>query len=1528
MRKSTIQQAFLALVFLFASVNAIAQANKQGLWFDRKKAVEEAQKKGIHYADVDGYVFALEREFYAKLQQPADPNDPYGIFNYKGSTPTTQGAGCPNASFENTNFGGWTGSSGNSNTCGPAGSQSPNYNIVTAGIVSPSGPNAGLTNAANYHTIMTTPATNNLYPNCTAGGYDSCAVKIVGTQTVSEIPVVCPFYPDGKSVRLNGAIANYRAAKLRYNFALGPNNRNITYAFAVVLYGSHAANEQPYFKVSVLDQNNNPIGGTCGVYNINGLQAATDTSFKISAIGWSQVYYRPWRQYGVDLSSPTYSNVTSVNLEFTVGGCCYAGHWGYAYVDAECSQGGTYSSMCAGTNTAVLTAPAGYVAYQWYQLPGNTAVPASQGGNTATVTINPAIVGQVYQIKMTTPTGCTVALNDTIKISGVQIVNMMSSPTCQGGSSGTASCSVIGSNIGYGYTWYNSSNAVVSTNSVATNLPPGVYTVSVTAVSCGAATATVQVNTSPPAFYPLVKNYCGSLAILTASAGVGYTWYQNTTPIPAAAGQQSLQINNPVNNSVYYVTYTTPQGCKDSVRYTLSQIPGGSTYMSNVKSICPTSGPVGYGVVNLSTSQGGPYSYTVSGPGSYYSTLLNTTSKKDSVSGLSIGVYTATVFDGACFYNQTFTVTPYTYNYTVTPTNTVLCINGTVPMTANFGTTVPTACALSTSGGCASPNIITLGTGATSNTQFSWPCVYGNYYKNNRHQMLYTAAELLAAGVQPGKFSSIDWFITSKLPTGNNTSSYIGTLQGFTIKIKCTNVTTLNNTFDNVGLNTVYGPVAYTPVLGWNNHAFSTAYEWDGVSNILVDVCYNINTAIPYTSNPVMPSTNTGVIKCRYAYSDSQPMCGTTNFATTNLNRPNIRFGNCGATNPSNFTYSWTPNYALTSTNTQSTIATPSTSTIYSITVNPIGQVNCAQTQTVNITVAIPVTPTISGGPYCSNFAPVQLTVTPTTGTWSPAPYLTANGIFNPSAASVGANQVVYTTGAGTCVASNTLVVNVEQFNSANITGTIIPKCVTDPTVSLSALVANTTGTWSGTGVSGTTFDPAIAGPGTFNLLYNTQSSPTASLCPDQASLQVAVHTVQQPTISPVGPYCDNFVPVQLSVVPLGGVFSGLNNSATTSSGLFDPKSAIIGGNVVGYTITSGPCVKTTSINVNVEQFIPATLTGGLGPYCWNAPGGNLNSLVVNPGGTWTGPGISGNMFTPLVSGPGDFILTYSTHSNPTAGLCPDASNITIHVNPAPIAPVSASTLNACMPATIMFDVNPNGPGFGVWNFSDGSTEAGVLSTTHVFNTPGTYTVAYDWTDNIGCKLWSQLPGFITIYPLPTANFTAKPDFEVSIADPTIDFENTSPNLNQNTYFWNISGEVGSYDVHTQWTFTKPGSTYVTLIAINQYGCMDTITKIISVKNEYGIWIPNSFTPNGDGLNDEFRASISPYGIDITDFEFDIFDRWGERIFTTKDFMIGWNGGKFNKGEVCKEDVYVYKMRFRTIEKEAVYKTGHVTLIK
>jgi hypothetical protein len=175
--------------------------------------------------------------------------------------------------------------------------------------------------------------------------------------------------------------------------------------------------------------------------------------------------------------------------------------------------------------------------------------------------------------------------------------------------------------------------------------------------------------------------------------------------------------------------------------------------------------------------------------------------------------------------------------------------------------------------------VYTLGTGAGTNTSNSYPSPYNNYWGFAKHQFLIRASELTALGAGAGVISTLSFNVAS-VNSSNNT------LGGFTIKIKQvpTTTTTLNATFDNAGFTTVFGPLAYTPVPGWNLHLFSTCFTWDGTSNLLIDICYT-SGASSMDGSTTYWTTALGFNASRYSYSGN---CNSTG-ATTSTSRPNIR---------------------------------------------------------------------------------------------------------------------------------------------------------------------------------------------------------------------------------------------------------------------------------------------------------------------------------------------------------------------------------------------------------------------------------------------------------------------------------------------------------------------------------------------------------------------------------------------------------------------------------------------------------------
>ena len=111
----------------------------------------------------------------------------------------------------------------------------------------------------------------------------------------------------------------------------------------------------------------------------------------------------------------------------------------------------------------------------------------------------------------------------------------------------------------------------------------------------------------------------------------------------------------------------------------------------------------------------------------------------------------------------------------------------------------------------------------------------------------------------------------------------------------------------------------------------------------------------------------------------------------------------------------------------------------------------------------------------------------------------------------------------------------------------------------------------------------------------------------------------------------------------------------------------------------------------------------------------------------------------------------------------------------------------------------------------------------------------------------------------------------------------------------------------------------------NQYGCRDTLKKVLRVIPEVFFWVPNAFTPDNDGINDVFRPK--GYGIQDRKYSMYIFNRWGEIIYETHDLFDPWDG-KNKKGELVQVDTYVVKIEYLDIFDEPHEYIGRVTIIK
>lgn len=170
---------------------------------------------------------------------------------------------------------------------------------------------------------------------------------------------------------------------------------------------------------------------------------------------------------------------------------------------------------------------------------------------------------------------------------------------------------------------------------------------------------------------------------------------------------------------------------------------------------------------------------------------------------------------------------------------------------------------------------------------------YRGFYMDARMQILYRASELQAQGMQAGTITDIAFNIANR----QSNIPY----NGFTIKMGCTALDRLTNYVP--GLPVVINPQTFTPQgTGWQTHTFDTPYDWDGQSNIIIEICFDNSD---YTQDDDVFATNTGYNCVLYRFQDNTSGCGLTNPSTSGF-RPNTQFIYC-VEPPKQVTYQWTP---------------------------------------------------------------------------------------------------------------------------------------------------------------------------------------------------------------------------------------------------------------------------------------------------------------------------------------------------------------------------------------------------------------------------------------------------------------------------------------------------------------------------------------------------------------------------------------------------------------------------------------------
>ena len=215
----------------------------------------------------------------------------------------------------------------------------------------------------------------------------------------------------------------------------------------------------------------------------------------------------------------------------------------------------------------------------------------------------------------------------------------------------------------------------------------------------------------------------------------------------------------------------------------------------------------------------------------------------------------------------------------------------------------------------------------------------------------------------------------------------------------------------------------------------------------------------------------------------------------------------------------------------------------------------------------------------------------------------------------------------------------------------------------------------------------------------------------------------------------------------------------------------------------------------------------------------------------------------------------------------------------------------------------------------------------HGYVSTGIYTVSVVIEDNNTCSKTLTFPNAVTVYSLPDAQFIFGPQ-PTSILDPVIQFTSYSTGVAPLVNNWDFGDNIGTAfnENNTAYTYLNAGSYDVQLTSINSYGCVDSIISTVVIDNDFTLYVPDGFSPNEDGLNDEFFAKS--IGISEKDFKMFIYDRWGNLIYYSDDITKGWSGKVQGKDNISQEDTFAWKIYCRSESGQKIEKSGHVTIVR
>jgi gliding motility-associated-like protein len=225
------------------------------------------------------------------------------------------------------------------------------------------------------------------------------------------------------------------------------------------------------------------------------------------------------------------------------------------------------------------------------------------------------------------------------------------------------------------------------------------------------------------------------------------------------------------------------------------------------------------------------------------------------------------------------------------------------------------------------------------------------------------------------------------------------------------------------------------------------------------------------------------------------------------------------------------------------------------------------------------------------------------------------------------------------------------------------------------------------------------------------------------------------------------------------------------------------------------------------------------------------------------------------------------------------------------------------------------------WDFGDGGgfTDS-IQFPSHAYQNPGEFTVTLAVTNALGCTDTLVKPLYMEVVPYPNADF-APDSIALQLPDTIVQIFNYSTDYDM--WEWDFGNGDTITDLNPEVHYPLPGDYNMILYVSNRLGCVDTLIIPFSVFEMETFFAPNSFTADGDGLNEYWKG----YGKGITQYSLRVFNRWGEMVFFSNYIDQPWDGTDL-KGVVVPQGVYTYTVSVQWYTGKTFSRAGTVTLIR